>query len=104
MPRRQTETCSICSKLFQETGRPPGPEARRWGYASLPVLGSLAPQPMKRLYVRGEATSYKAIGYICDKGHVVLDEPGEEAQHLVTHTIPPAVICVATGEKVSIPT
>ena len=104
MPRRHTETCSICFKLFQETGPSPALDARRWGYASLPVFGSLAPQPMKRLYVRGEATSYKAIGYICDKGHVVLNEPGEEAQHLVTPTFPAAVICLATGEKVAVPT
>ena len=101
MPRRQTETCSICSKLFQETGRPPGLEARRWGYASLPVLGSLAPQPMKRLYVRGEATSYKAIGYICDKGHVVLDEAESVAGHVLTTAEPARVVCTLTGEMVS---
>ena len=58
---------------------------------------------MKRLYVRGDSSSYKAIGYIFEKGHVVLNEPGEEAQHLVTPTFPAAVICLATGEKVSVP-
>ena len=52
MPRCQAETCSICFKLFQETGCQPSLEARRWGYASLPVLGSRTPPPMKRLYVR----------------------------------------------------
>ena len=62
--RRQTETFSICLKLFLETGRPPGPNARRWRHAGLPVLGSFAPQPMKRLYVRGESSSCKAVGYI----------------------------------------
>ena len=86
VPRYQTETCPIRVKLFQETSRTPSPDARRWGYAGLAVFGSRAPQPMKRLNVQGDSASYKAIGYICEKGHVVLNEPGEEAQHLVPST------------------
>ena len=102
MARRNRETCPICFKLFQETNRQPA-NALRWGYACLPVLGSREPQPMKRLYVRGEAASYKGIGYICDAGHVVLDQPvGQGPRHHLTPSLPHGVICQPTGEKVTV--
>ncbi len=56
---------------------------------------------MKRVYLRHQDRSYKHIGFICDQGHIVLDDaPPTGETHLVTPTYPPRVICTLNGETV----
>ena len=58
--------------------------------------------PMKRLYVR-EGGMNKAVGHICENGHVSLDEESSSSplEHILTKAWPPLVICTVTGAVVS---
>ena len=113
MPRSTAMNCPVCTSLHR-LDEEYGPKRRRYEeearggwrritsftYDGVERLGSSRPEPMKRLYVR-EGGVNRPVGYICDRGHVVLDEPPEGAAHVVTRTWPPLVICTATGEVVS---
>ena len=112
MPRSATMTCPVCTRLY-DLNKEYGPNRRRYeeerpggwrrtvtfGYAGVEPLGSPRMEPMKRLYVR-EGGVNRAVGHICDHGHVLLDQPPEGPAHVVTRTWPPAVVCNATGEVV----
>ena len=58
---------------------------------------------MRRLYTRAESRTYVGIGWICDRGHVVLDQPHKGQAHVLTQESivhPPVVICTLNGEEV----
>ena len=97
-PRPRNVSCSTCAKLYEATQ-----QHQKRGYVRMPVLGHPASPPMKRIYARAASGTYEAIGYICQIGHVVLDEPSDSPRHLLTPTRPTAVLCQATGELVQVP-
>ena len=113
MPRTPNRTCDVCDRLYRiRMSEAPHQEQylvlrngevnrETVSYGGLLTLGNPGPVNMRRLYVkeRGIQTN---VGYICEAGHVVLDDsPGEGRTHLVTRTKPAQVICLALGEVVS---
>ena len=58
-------------------------------------------EAMKRLYVRRASGTYSGTGYICDVGHVTLDDGPEGCRHRVIPAIPARVVCLNTGEVVT---
>ena len=97
-PRPKNVSCPTCARLYEATGK-----HQRPGYVRMSRLGSPAGPPMRRIYARASSGTYEAIGYICDAGHVVLDQPANGPGHVLTPMFPPSVLCVATGETVSVP-
>ncbi len=97
-PRPKNISCSTCARLYDATRQHQKP-----GYAKMPLVGTPASPPMKRIYDRASSGTYEAIGYICNRGHVVLDQPPDGPGHLLTPTHPTAVLCQATGELVQVP-
>ena len=113
MPRSTAINCPVCTSLHR-LNEVYGPRRQRYeeetagcwrrtasfAYGGVERLGSSGPESMKRLYVR-EAGVNRPVGYICDRGHVALDEPPQVAAHVVTREWPPHVICNVTGEVVA---
>ena len=94
MPRKVY--CPVCPRLYKV----------REQYPMIGALGSppVSPdrQEMRRIYSREAGTkAYRAIGYICAFGHVVLDEAESVAGHVLTTAEPARVVCTLTGEMVS---
>lgn len=94
-------TCVVCYRLWHTTNR-----HQRPGYVNMEQEGARG-APMLRLYVRGSGVgggsrAMVPVGYICEKGHTVLDNPPEEDNHILTPTWPPDVICRVTGELVKL--
>ena len=94
-PRRKVYPHPCTSDIYRE---------RVFRHGGVEALGSPSFEPVKRLYVR-EAGVNRPVGYICDQGHVTLDQgafpaPAGEV-HVVTKTWPPSVICRATGDVVA---
>ena len=69
-------------------------------YGGISRLASGSMERMKLLYVLENGVN-RAIGYICDQDHVVLDAPAPGLQHVLTQTLSAQVICLAAGEAVS---
>ena len=106
MPRSNTKFCDACRKL-QDVSIEYRPRTARYhwcdhpdirtDYAGLKVLVSPSLQKMKRLYVRdGQVNT--PVGYICDHGHVDLDEPPPGPKHVQVPVMPVKWVCLATGE------
>ena len=68
-------------------------------YGGIGRLASGSMERVKRLYVR-EGGVNRAVGYICEQDHVVLDTSAPGPHHVLTNTLPAQVICLATGEAV----
>ena len=94
MPRKIY--CPICPRLYAVGERYP-----TIGDLGAPVMDPDR-QEMRRIYSREARTKvYRAIGNICNFGHVDLDEVEGVAGHVLTPTEPARVICTSTGEEVS---
>ena len=93
MPRKKY--CPVCPRLYAAGER----------YPTIGDLGAPVTDPdrqeMRRIYSRTSTKAYQPIGYICDVGHVVLDEDEGVAGHVLTPTEPARVVCTSTGEVVS---
>ena len=117
MPRVTNEYCEVCARLV-DLSREYGPKRKVYpaptardiyrehilSYDGVEPLASRPREPMKRLYVRDSGVN-KAIGHICEWGHVNLEEgafpePDGGEAHVITRHWPPSVICRATGEVV----
>ena len=107
MPRNDTKFCGPC-KALQKVSAEYRPRTSRYhrcdhpdiraDYAGIPALGaSPTSQRMKRLYIR-EGQVNKPVGYICDHGHVELDEPPAGPAHVQVPVSPPKWVCMANGE------
>ena len=94
MPRKIY--CPVCLRLYEVEEKYP-----TIGDLGAPVMDQDR-QEMRRIYSREATTkAYRAIGYICAFGHVVLDEAEGVADHVLTPTEPARVVCRLTGEVVS---
>ena len=94
MPRKIY--CPVCPRLYEV----------REQYPRIEALGSTPESPdrqeMRRIYRREQGTkAYRAIGNICDFGHVVLDWIEGSTAHALTPSEPARVVCMLTGEVVS---
>ena len=117
MPRPPNERCKVCERLAA-LSREYGPRRKVYpdptpkdifrenitDYDGVGQLGPRSVEAMKRLYVRDNGVN-KAIGHICENGHVTLDDDGSYPKqngnsHVLTRQFPPSVICCATGEVV----
>ena len=106
MPRSNTKFCEAC-KALQEVSTEYRPRTAlyhrcdhpdiRAHYVGLPALASPSLHKMKRLYVR-DGHINNPVGYICDQGHVELDDPPPGPKHVQVPVLPAKWICMATGE------
>ena len=109
MPKSDTRLCGTCKALqmvmldyrprtahYHQCDVPTHREIRA-DYAGLPPLVPASIQKMKRLYVR-DGQINKPVGYICDQGHVELDDPLPVPKHVQIPVLPAKWVCMATGE------
>ena len=94
MPRKIY--CPVCPRLYEV--REQYPTIEPFGASRVEADR----QEMRRIYRREQGTkAYRAIGHVCNFGHVVLDGAENVAAHVLTPTEPARVVCRSTGEVVS---
>ena len=116
MPRSDSRFCKVCESLRKVSNQyqPRTSQVQRCNecgqtdyrargqikYAGIVMLAPGRDNAMRRLYIR-EGQVNKPIGYICDTGHVALDEPLEGPHHVSIPVYPPRAVCLDTGEVIT---